>query len=85
MLELPQPILSNQDLAKLRETPIQQVRTPPTLPMLYPVAEGGEGMKSALDELCRQASLAVLDGHGLLILSDRGSNEHMAPVPCTIT
>src|SRR5207244_7023488 len=36
---------------------------------------------AALDELCRQASLAVLDGHGLLILSDRGSSEHMAPVP----
>src|SRR5205085_1044711 len=28
-----------------------------------------------------QASLAVLQGHSLLILSDRGSNEHMAPVP----
>jgi glutamate synthase (NADPH) large chain len=81
MLELPHPILSNQDLAKLRETPLSTVRTPPTLPMLYPVAEGGEGMKAALDELCRQASLAVLDGHGLLILSDRGSTEHMAPVP----
>ena len=81
MLELPDPILSNQDLAKLRETPLSTVRTPPTLPMLYPVAEGGEGLRAALDELCRQASLAVLDGHGLLILSDRGSNEHMAPVP----
>ncbi|HYJ11234.1 MAG TPA: glutamate synthase large subunit, partial [Polyangiaceae bacterium] len=81
MLELPDPILSNQDLAKLRETPLGTIRTPPTLPMLYPVAEGGEGLKAALDELCRQASLAVLDGHGLLILSDRGSTEHMAPVP----
>ena len=81
MLELPDPILSNQDLAKLRETPLSTLRTPPTLPMLYPVAEGGEGLKAALDELCRQASLAVLDGHALLILSDRGSTEHMAPVP----
>src|SRR5215213_11009456 len=51
MLELPHPILSNQDLAKLRETPLSTVRTPPTLPMLYPVAEGGEGLKAALDEL----------------------------------
>jgi glutamate synthase (ferredoxin) len=81
MLELPQPILTNQDLAKLRETHLQQVRQPPTLPMLYPVAEGGSGLKAALDELCRRASLAVLGGHGLLILSDRGANEHMAPVP----
>ncbi|HYQ41108.1 MAG TPA: glutamate synthase large subunit [Polyangiaceae bacterium] len=81
MLELPHPILTNMDLAKLRETHLQQVRQPPTIPMLYPVEEGGEGLKSALDEICRQASQAVLDGHSLVILSDRGSNEGMAPVP----
>ncbi len=75
MLELETPVLTNADLAKLRETHLQQVRKPPTLSMLFPVAEGGAGLKEALDELCRQASLAVLDGHGLLILSDRGANE----------
>src|SRR5690606_7681828 len=81
MLELETPVLTNADLAKLRETHLQQVRKPPTLSMLFPVAEGGAGLKEALDELCRQASLAVLDGHGLLILSDRGANEELAPVP----
>ncbi|HET9929053.1 MAG TPA: glutamate synthase central domain-containing protein, partial [Polyangiaceae bacterium] len=81
MLELEGPILTNADLAKLRETHLQQVRVPPTLTMLYPVAEGGAGLKEALDELCRQASLAVLNGYSLLILSDRGADEHMAPVP----
>ncbi|HEY8943579.1 MAG TPA: glutamate synthase large subunit, partial [Polyangiaceae bacterium] len=81
MLELEHPILTNAELAKLRETHLQQVRVPPTVPMLYPVAEGGQGLKEALDELCRQTSLAVLNGHGLVILSDRGSNEHWAPVP----
>ena len=40
MLELEGPVLTNADVAKLRETPLQQVRVPPTLPMLYPVAEG---------------------------------------------
>jgi len=81
MLELEGPILTNADLAKLRETPLQQVRVPPSLPMLYPVAEGAEGMKEALDELCRRASQAVLDGYGLVILSDRGASREYAPVP----
>ena len=81
MLELPHPILNNTDLAKLRETHLQQVRLPPTIPMLYPVEEGGDGLKAALDEVCRQTSQAILNGHGLVILSDRGSNEQMAPVP----
>jgi len=81
MLELDQPILSNDALAKLKDMHIQQLRLPPTLHMLFPVTERGNGLKAALDELCRQASLAVLNGHGLLILSDRGASEHMAPVP----
>jgi glutamate synthase (NADPH/NADH) large chain len=81
MLELEGPILTNADLAKLRETPLQQVRVPPSLPMLYPVAEGAEGLKEALDELCRRASQAVLDGYGLVILSDRGASKDYAPVP----
>ncbi len=81
MLELERPVLTNQDLAKLRETHLQQVRQPPTLKMLYPVAEGGAGLKAALDELCRQASQAVHEGQSLVILSDRGSNADYAPVP----
>jgi glutamate synthase (NADPH/NADH) large chain len=81
MLELDRPILTNQDLAKLRETHLQQVRQPPTLKMLYPVAEGGTGLKAALDELCRLASQAVHEGQSLLILSDRGSTSEYAPVP----
>jgi glutamate synthase (NADPH) large chain len=81
MLELERPILTNQDIAKLRETHLQQVRQPPTLKMLYPVAEGGAGLKAALDELCREASLAVHQGQSLVILSDRGSNAEYAPVP----
>ncbi len=36
MLELPHPILTNMDLAKLRESHHEQLRLPPTIPMLYP-------------------------------------------------
>ncbi|HEY6557176.1 MAG TPA: glutamate synthase large subunit [Polyangiaceae bacterium] len=80
-LELEHPILTNSELTKVRDSHLLHVRRPPTLPMLYPVSEGGAGLKAALDELCRQASLAVLNGHGLIILSDRGTSEHMVPVP----
>jgi glutamate synthase (NADPH/NADH) large chain len=81
MLELDQPILTNEALAKLKDVHLQQLRVPPTLQMLFPVSEGGRGLKGALDELCRKASLAVLNGHGLLILTDRGASRHMAPLP----
>ncbi len=81
MLELPGPLLTNPEMAKLRFTHKVHFRQPTTLPMVFPIMEGGSGLKSALDELCRQASLAVLNNHGLIILSDKTQNEHMVPVP----
>lgn len=81
MLEFEHPVLTEEELSKLRHAHLQRLRMPPTLPMLFRVRDGETGLKSALDELCRQASHAVLNGHSLLILSDRGANEEMAPVP----
>jgi glutamate synthase (NADPH) large chain len=81
MLHLSEPILSNAAVSSLRLGHAATIRTPVTLPMLFSVAEGGTGLKAGLDELCRQASLAVLDGHGVLILSDRGATENQAPIP----
>ncbi len=84
MLELPHPILTNEDVAKLRHANIMHQRKPPTLPMLFRVAEGGAGLKAALDELCRLASIAVKNEYGFIILSDRGANEELAPVPALL-
>ena len=81
MLELASPVLTNQQLATLRGTQRIHFRRPATLPIVYPVAEGGRGLKAALDELCRQASLAVLNNHGVIVLSDRSASAHMVPVP----
>ncbi len=83
-LELEHPILTNAQMAKLRYGRFEQQRMPPTLPMLYRVKDGTHGMKAALDELCRQASHAVLNGHSMLILSDRGASEELAPVPALL-
>jgi glutamate synthase (NADPH) large chain len=81
MLHLSEPILTNAAMARLRLGHASTIRTPVTLPMLFSTAEGGMGLKAGLDELCRQASLAVLNGHSVLILSDRGANENQAPIP----
>ena len=43
--------------------------------------DGAEGLERALRSLCRRASLAIQSGYTLLILSDRGLNEHYAPIP----
>src|SRR5215203_2131024 len=74
------PIIDNDDLAKVRHTTVPGFRSV-TLPMLYASAEGGAGLERALDALKRQAREAVVDGHTVLILSDRGVSRELAPIP----
>ena len=85
---LPQPILRNHELAKLINLdPDQEVdarkhgmRTS-IVRCLYPVAEGGAGLRRALDEVRASASAAIADGARIIVLSDRESNEELAPIP----
>ncbi len=84
MLELPHPILTSEELAKLRHGHIGFQRHPMTIKMLYPVAHGAAGLKAALDEMCRQASVAVQDDHSFIILSDRGASPELTPVPALL-
>ena len=81
MLHLEQPVLTNAAMAKLRFGHAETIGTPATIPMVFSIAEGGSGLKAGLDEMCRQASLALLNGHSLLILTDRGATEYQAPIP----
>ena len=85
---LPQPILRNHELAKLINLdPDQEVdgrkhgmRTS-IVRCLFPVAEGGAGLRRALDEVRANASAAIAAGARIIVLSDRESNEELAPIP----
>jgi glutamate synthase domain-containing protein 2/glutamate synthase domain-containing protein 3 len=79
-IKIKYPIISNEELAKLRHVHREGFRTI-TLPMLFDPAEDGPGLERAMDELCRRASDAVRDGYTIVILSDRGVNERLAPIP----
>lgn len=74
------PILSNEELAKLKNINLPNFQAA-TLPMLYPVAQGGSGLKSALDKLCKDADHMIAVGKCILILSDRDLSEEQAPIP----
>ena len=79
-LKLPHPILTNRELEKLRRVSRGDLLAI-TLPALFRASDGEEGLRTALDELCRRASLAVKSGYTLLILSDRGVDKNYAPIP----
>jgi glutamate synthase (NADPH) large chain len=83
-LVLPFPVLSNDDLAA-----ILNVNEDGDMPGfsavkvhgLYPVNGGGEALRDALDRVRREVSTAIAAGARIIVLSDRDSTEHMAPIP----
>ena len=89
---LPQPILRNEEMAKLialRENRDgvavaggrrHDLRTG-VVRCLYPVADGGEGLRLALEDVRGRVSAAIDDGACIIVVSDRGSDERLAPIP----
>lgn len=51
------------------------------LKMHFEAQKGAEGLKSAVDQLCLDAEKAVDEGKNYIILSDRGIEENIAPIP----
>ena len=80
MVRLPHPVLNNRQLDILCNIRYKGFNTV-KLPMLFEVKKGKAGMQEALTALCRQAEQSVADGVNYIILSDRGVNEELAPIP----
>ncbi|MTA89221.1 MAG: glutamate synthase large subunit, partial [Actinobacteria bacterium] len=78
------PILDNDELRTLVHIAdhegVSDFRTV-VIPCLYPVAAGGEGLAKALQNVRRLASDAIEAGATMLVLSDRGADAEMAPIP----
>jgi glutamate synthase (NADPH/NADH) large chain len=81
-ISIPFPILDNDQLAKLVhvEEGAPGFRSA-VIRGLYPVAEGGEGLRAAIDDVRAQASAAIADGANIVVLSDRKSSKDLAPIP----
>ncbi|MEZ5178376.1 MAG: glutamate synthase central domain-containing protein [Acidimicrobiales bacterium] len=81
-IQLPFPILDNDQLAKLIhvEESVADFKAV-VISGLYPVAGGGEALRAALEDVRRQASEAIADGANVVVLSDRDSSRELAPIP----
>jgi glutamate synthase (NADPH/NADH) large chain len=79
-IKVQQPILTNADLQKIREMVDPNFRSD-TLTMLFSRSAGAEGLESKLQELCEQAVTLTRQGCKFLILSDRGANAELVPLP----
>ncbi|HYW36413.1 MAG TPA: glutamate synthase large subunit [Balneolaceae bacterium] len=77
------PILKNEGLNELRNIDIKDFQSK-TLPILFNVDEGGDGLEKALDDLFEKADKAIDNGTNILILSDRDFNKEKAPIPALL-
>jgi glutamate synthase (ferredoxin) len=89
-IRLPSPILTNEDLEKLRllgDSDSHWGRSgfrSLTIPIVYAVAEDANRLATALDDICVQSSAAIEAGYDLIILSDRNIDADMAPIPALL-
>jgi glutamate synthase domain-containing protein 1 len=83
MIKLEHPILTNEDLEKLRHVDRPGFK-PVTLPILFKAAEGVKGLEGALDQLFAATDKAIAGGSNIIILSDRGISAENAPIPAML-
>ncbi|MDB6139637.1 MAG: glutamate synthase family protein [Verrucomicrobiaceae bacterium] len=80
LIELKSPILTNEELAKLKHVAQGEFRSV-TIPTLFNPLLGAQGLEDAITEVCNQASLQIDAGINIIILSDRGVNKQNAAIP----
>ncbi|KAM3113289.1 glutamate synthase large subunit [Phormidesmis sp. 146-33] len=67
LLMLESPILDDSDLEQVRQSGLETAN----LSTLFAIANGPEGLRRAVTELCQKATEAVRSGQKILVLSDR--------------
>ena len=83
LIELKTPILSNEELAKLKSVAQGRFKSA-VLPILFDPKQGEAGLEQAMDALCAQADACIAQGINLVILSDRGVDKDHAAIPALL-
>jgi len=83
-LKLDRPVLSNEELEKIRGIDKPGFKAV-TIPIFYNVSEGGQGIEHEMHAIYRRCEAEINDGANLIILSDKGSLEKdRAPIPALL-
>tara|TARA_R110002049_G_scaffold25018_6_gene88260 strand:+ start:2557 stop:7068 length:4512 start_codon:yes stop_codon:yes gene_type:complete len=82
-LRIQNPVISNADLEKIRSIDIESFKAE-TIEILYPKAQGLNGLENALDKIIIQVEKAIEKKNNIIILSDRGVNQEFAPIPALL-
>lgn len=83
-LKIQNPVISKEDLDKIKNYDSSPDYKVVSIPILYEVEKGNNGLEDALATILKQASKAVDEGANIIILSDRNVNKTHAPIPALL-
>ena len=82
-LKIQNPVISKQDLDKIKSFDHPNFKIS-SIPILYSIEKGHNGLEDALENLLKIASTKVDQGVNIIILSDRNISIDKAPIPALL-
>ncbi|GHH98935.1 glutamate synthase large subunit [Neobacillus kokaensis] len=79
-IRLETPILTNQELAKIRNSNMKFFQSK-TFPIVFPADKEKGNLEDAMQELFQKVEAAIANGVSIIILSDQQVNKEFAPIP----
>ncbi len=83
-LKIQNPVISKEDLDKIKNYDVSPNFKVISIPILYEANRGLNGLEEGLDQVLKQAVHAINEGANIIILSDRDMDEHYAPIPALL-
>jgi glutamate synthase (NADPH/NADH) large chain len=82
-IAISQPVLTNEDLAKLTHVDTNHFQTK-KLDIVFPATGDAGVLEKTLDRVCRYAEDAIDEGYSIILLSDFATDSDHAPIPSVL-
>ena len=83
-LKIKNPVISKEDLDKIKNYDASPDYKVVSIAMLYDIDKGHNGLEDALESILHQAEQAIDEGANIIILSDRNVSKEKAPIPALL-
>ncbi len=83
-LKIQNPVISKEDLDKIKNYDASPDYKVVSIPTLYDIEKGYNGLEDALEAILAQTSKEADQGANIIILSDRGVDKDHAPIPALL-
>ncbi len=83
-LRVPHPILTDEETSAIKSLSGYRHWKTKTIDMTWARSDGAQGLKPAIERICREAEQAIADGYSLVVLSDRAAAHDRVGIPALL-